>query len=103
MMNTFVLLAHISLAASRTLLQQLLVCLNFTLESICFRFVGTNKKVICMNYDSSTEFENILPWKISQIIMKTVPVKTIIVIKYAINQGFCFKFDGKAMETEATT
>ena len=32
-MDSFVLLAYASLAASRTLLQRLLVCLNFTLES----------------------------------------------------------------------
>ena len=32
-MNSFVLLAYESLAASRTLLQQLLACLNFTLDS----------------------------------------------------------------------
>ena len=32
-MNSFVLLAYASLAASGTLLQQLLVCLNFTLDS----------------------------------------------------------------------
>ena len=32
-MDSFVLLAYASLAASRTLLQQLLACLNFTLES----------------------------------------------------------------------
>ena len=32
-MDSFVLLAYVSLAASRTLLQQLLACLNFTLES----------------------------------------------------------------------
>ena len=31
-LDSFVLLAHASLAASRTLLQQLLACLNFTLE-----------------------------------------------------------------------
>ena len=33
MMDSFVLLAYASLAASRTLLQRLLACLNFTLES----------------------------------------------------------------------
>ena len=33
MMDSFVLLADASLAPSRTLLQQLLACLNFTLES----------------------------------------------------------------------
>ena len=32
-MDSFVLLAYASLAASRTLLQRLLVCLNFTLEA----------------------------------------------------------------------
>ena len=32
-MNSFVLLAYASLAASRTLLQPLLACLNFPLES----------------------------------------------------------------------
>ena len=32
-MDSFVLLAYASLAASRTLLQQLLACLNFTLDS----------------------------------------------------------------------
>ena len=32
-MNSFVLLAYTSLTASRILLQQLLACLNFTLES----------------------------------------------------------------------
>ena len=32
-MDSFVLLAYVSLAASRTVLQQLLACLNFTLDS----------------------------------------------------------------------
>ena len=32
-MDSFVLLAYASFAASRTLLQQLLACLNFTLEA----------------------------------------------------------------------
>ena len=41
-MDSFVLLAYGSLAASRTLLQQLLVCLNFTLES-CFSLVQKKK------------------------------------------------------------
>ena len=39
-MDSFVLLAYASLAASRTLLHQLLACLNFTLESedLSFRY-----------------------------------------------------------------
>ena len=32
-MNSFILLAYVSLPASKTLLQQLLVCMNFTLDS----------------------------------------------------------------------
>ena len=43
LMDSFVLLAYTSLTASRTLLQQLLACLNFTLESEDYPF-GTNKK-----------------------------------------------------------
>ena len=41
-MRSFVLLAGARLAASRTLLQQLIVCLNFTL--IKKIYIGTNKK-----------------------------------------------------------
>ena len=41
-MDSFVLLAYKCLAASRNLLQQLLACLNFTLDSEYS--VGTHKK-----------------------------------------------------------
>ena len=37
-MDSFVLLAYASLAASRILLQRLLACLNFTLESEDFNW-----------------------------------------------------------------
>ena len=43
LMDSFVLLAYTSLTASRTLLQQLLACLNFTFETEDYPF-GTNKK-----------------------------------------------------------
>ena len=43
-MDSFVLLAYASLAASRTLLQRLLACLNFTLESEDFSFWYKRKK-----------------------------------------------------------
>ena len=59
-MNSFVLLAYASLAASRTLLQWLLACLNFTLESEDFLLVQS-KKVISMNYGSSTSSWK--PWR----------------------------------------
>ena len=43
-MNSFVLLAYPSLAASRTLFQQLLACLNFTLDSEDLSFWYKQKK-----------------------------------------------------------
>ena len=52
-MDSFVLLAYASLAASRTLLQQLLACLNFTLY-LRFILLVQMKKVISMNSGSST-------------------------------------------------
>ena len=43
-MDSFVLLAYASLAASRTLLQWLLACLNFTLEAEDLSFWYKRKK-----------------------------------------------------------
>ena len=43
-MESFVLLAHATLAASRTPLQQLLTCVNFTLESDDLSFWCKRKK-----------------------------------------------------------
>ena len=51
-MESFVLLAYASVAASRTLLQQLLACLNFRFKR--FILLVQTKKVISMNYGSST-------------------------------------------------
>ena len=53
-MDSFVSLAYASLAASRTFLQQLLACQNFTLESEDFSLWYKQKKMISMNYGSST-------------------------------------------------
>ena len=44
-MDCFVLLVYASLAASRTLLQQLLACLNITLESKDLSFWYKRKKL----------------------------------------------------------
>ena len=49
-MDFFVLLAYASLAASRTLLQRVIVCLNFTLDSEDLSFLVQMKKIISMNY-----------------------------------------------------
>ena len=134
-MDSFVLVAYPSLAASRTLLQWLLACLNFTLDS-----AGTNKKqkisgsskscwtswrwvrfdlILTMrdmyinsnlnpltkftSSSRSTEFKDILPWNISQMITKTIPISTRIVINYAMKGASHWQFDGKSMETETTT
>ena len=43
-MDSLVLLAYASLAASKTLLQQLLACLNFTLEAEDLSFWYKRKK-----------------------------------------------------------
>ena len=51
----------------------------------------------------SIEFKDILPWNISQLITKTVPISMRIVISYAIKRGIPLEFDGKSMETEITT
>ena len=51
-MDSFVSLAYASLATSRTLLQQLLVCLNFYLDSKDLLCWYKQKKLIFMNYDS---------------------------------------------------
>ena len=118
-MDSFVLWGYTCLAASKTLLQELLTCLNFTLDS---------KDLFCwykqkMNYGSSTsswkpwrsvrldliltmsniyinsnlnphtkftsssrstEFKDILSWKISHMITKTIPISTKIVKSFVI-------------------
>ena len=51
----------------------------------------------------STKLKNILPWNISQMIMKTIPSSTRIIISSVIKQGVPFEFDRKSMETETTT
>ena len=46
----------------------------------------------------STKFKDILPWKISQMITKTIPISTRIVISYVMKRGIPLE-----MESEATT
>ena len=52
MIDSFDLLADAHLAASKTLLQQLLACLNFTLDSEDLSFSYKRKKFISINYGS---------------------------------------------------
>ena len=51
----------------------------------------------------STQFKDILFWNISQIITKSIPISTRIVISSVIKQGMLFEFDRKSMETETIT
>ena len=127
-MNSFVLVAYVSLAASRNLLQQLLACLNFTLDSDLLCWYKQKKKVsmscgsssscwkpwrwvrfdlillmrdIYMNSNlkpltkftsssRSTEFKDILPWNVFQMITKTISISTRIVISHAMKQDILF-------------
>ena len=50
-----------------------------------------------------TEFKDILPWNISQMITKIVPISTRIVISYEMKRASRCQYDGKSMETEKTT
>ena len=125
-LDSFVLLAYTIFAASRTLMQWLLACLNFIWSSTdrSVLLIQT-KKVISMNYGSSTnssepwrrvrldlifmmrhiyiksnlnpltvftstsrriELKDIIPWNISRIITKTIPISTKLVISYTMKQ-----------------
>ena len=57
-MDSLVLLAYASLAASRTLLQQLLACLNFTLESEDFSLWYKRKKWFLWTMAAAQAAEN---------------------------------------------
>ena len=57
-MDSFVLLAYASLAASKTFLQQLLACLNFTLDSRNFHFWYKEKKLFLWTMAAAQAAEN---------------------------------------------
>ena len=111
MMNSFVLLADASLTASRILLQRFLACLNFTIDSEDSLLVQTKKwkpwgwvrvyliftlSDIYINFNlnplakftssRSTEFNFIVPWNISQMLIKITPISTRSV-SYVMKQG----------------
>ena len=50
----------------------------------------------------STEFKDILPLYISQMIMKTIVISPRIVISYEKKRAACFELNGKSIETETT-
>ena len=76
--------------------------LIFTMMNI---YINSNLNPLTKFFSGSrnTKFENILPWNISQMIMKTIPSSMGIIISNVITQGIPFEFERKSMETETTT
>ena len=110
---TFFSLAFACFVASKTLLQWLVTCLNLTLDAdfifcwwkqkqwfLCQQHkqlkimemseawpdIYDDEYILIMFFSSSrsTKFKNILPWNISQMIMKTIPSSTRIIMSYEI-------------------
>ena len=103
---------HVSLPASRTLLQRLLACLNYTLDfydmtsstssskpwrwvrldlilSIRDIYINSNLTPLTKFTSSSrsTEFKDILSCNISQVISKTVLISKRIIVSIAMKQS----------------
>ena len=76
--------------------------LIFSMRDIYINF-NLNPLTKFTSSSRSAKFKDILPWNISQMIMKTVPISTRIVISYAIKWISHCEFDGNPMETETTT
>ena len=87
--NTFVSLAYPSVAASRTMLQRLLTCLNFPLDLKDLFWCWKRKGWFLWTFAAAQAAEN--QWNISQIITKTAPVSTRIVISYTMKLGIPFR------------
>ena len=51
----------------------------------------------------STDFKDILSWKISQMITNTIQINTRIAISNVMKWGIPFKYDEKSMETQRKT
>ena len=63
--------------------------LIFTLWDI-YRYYNLNAFTEFTSSSKSIKFKGILPWNISQMITKTVPISTRIVISYAMKRGILF-------------
>ena len=66
------------------------ICINFNLDSLTK--LGTSNK--------SIKLKDTLPWNISQMIMKTVPIIARVAVSYGSSP---FGSDRKLMETETKT
>ena len=95
-MDSFVLLAYASLAASRTLLQRLLACLNFTLESEDFSLWYKQKKWFLWTMTAAQAAENHgdewgWTWYLQWGIHTSVPTWTHLQNSLAAVEALCFK------------
>ena len=100
-MDALALVAYASLAASRIHLQKLLGWRNFSLDSedlFCWYIKiksdfyelwqhNLNPLTKFTSSSRSTEFKDILPWNISEMITNTILINTRIVISYAMRQA----------------
>ena len=69
------------------------ICINSKLNALT-KFTSSSR---------ITEFKDMLPWNISEMIKKTIPISMKIVISYVINFASCFEFIANSMETETAT
>ena len=81
LMDSFILFAYASLVASRTLLQRLLACLNFTLESEDLSFLHKRKKWFLWTMAAAQAAENYgdewgLTWCFQSGIYASIPAWT---------------------------
>ena len=63
--------------------------LIFTLWDI-YRYYNLNTFTEFTSSSKSIKFKDILPWNISQMITKTAPISTRIIISYAMKRGILF-------------
>ena len=69
------------------------VCINSNLEPFT-SFISSSR---------STEFKDILSWKISQMIMKIIQISTRIFISLAMKRDITFEFERKSVGSETST
>ena len=69
------------------------------------RYINSNLDPLTKFSTSSknNKFKDNLPWNISQMIKKIVPISTRMVTRWAMKRGIPFEFGRKSMETETTT
>ena len=83
-----------SSTSSRKLWTWVRLDLIFLMRDICINSNPNPLKKFTRS-SKSTEFKDILPWNISPMIMKTIPISTRILISYAMKRGILFWINSK--------